>query len=87
MKLPLAIALLPFLANGNPVAVSKDTRSPLELEARADKWCKVTANDVACRKGAGTGYAVAGRIQPSSDFGVHCKANGEWVGEGSLRTK
>jgi hypothetical protein len=86
MKLTLAASLLPLLVQGNPVAVS-EAGSPLQLAPRADKWCRVDTKDVACRKGAGTGYAVAGRVQPFDNFGVHCMAKGEMVGEGSLRTE
>jgi uncharacterized protein YgiM (DUF1202 family) len=84
MKSTLAFALtLPLLAAAIPAPAAGDTTSVPsageELFKRADKWCYVLTSNVNCRKGAGTGYDVVRKIQPSDDFGVRCKAYGETI--------
>ncbi|KAK4187513.1 hypothetical protein QBC35DRAFT_551859 [Podospora australis] len=47
-----------------PEPGSSPVSSPLKLQARADKWCRVWTSGVACRHGAGTGYGSGPPDQP-----------------------
>jgi len=85
MQLTLVISLLPLLAMSNPVDVLDDAPAP-ELAVRADKWCNVIRT-AGCYTGAGRGYNKRRDITTSQQFGVRCKANGNWEGSGDGRTK
>ncbi|KAF2398180.1 hypothetical protein EJ06DRAFT_558568 [Trichodelitschia bisporula] len=91
MKFSAAL-LLPLLAlaTANPLPAPEpealpaaDPAAALDALNKRDKYCKVFTGDgnVACRKGAGTGYNVVRRIGANDRFGVNCKANGEKVGD------
>ncbi|KFY08111.1 hypothetical protein V492_06510 [Pseudogymnoascus sp. VKM F-4246] len=84
LNLVLVASVLSVLAQANPIDTAEQSPAPpapvLEaLEARADKSCKVTVNNVNCRLGAGTGYKAKYSVDKSYTFGVRCKANGQSV--------
>lgn len=75
----VAVLSLLALASANPIAESDHPAAVLQ---KRDKWCRVFTGDgnVACRRGAGTGYEVVRRISSTDRFGVNCKAYGQTIG-------